>query len=486
MAKGDDPLFLRSSEPDFDDQPRKQSVSGRQQFGLLNIMISLIYFAILFWAIRQYNVASSSLFQVIIGIIFGSGIVLVGLRLVGKYPRTLILGWMVVVIGYVVIAASSITLNFDTTGGWFTDENLRVVVTKSILILPPLVFLIGAIWYLSQFKRSNNQDALLGILDLSTERNMPLAPGVQAFAEQSLGVIQVRAETLAELLRRGIDLPEALDSLPALLPRSTRLLIRMGSLSGDLGRGLREASVARKLQLPLLRTVWSQLAYLAWVGCTGFFVTTFLAYFILPKFEAIFYDFGVELPEITKFLIRVTHVLVDYFWVPFLLGFGLAVAFVISYFGSGGMSVPLFDRLLRRRHSLLILRSLLLFIEAEQPIALAMSLLAHWYPTFWVRKKLAKASVDVGYGQDWIDALRSRGLLTGSDVGVLSSAQRAGNLAWAIRELIETSERRRGFRLQALMQLVFIGSMLIMGAIVFLIAVAYFTPLTTLIGKLSS
>jgi type II secretory pathway component PulF len=208
-------------------------------------------------------------------------------------------------------------------------------------------------------------------------------------------------------------------------------------------------------------------------------------YFILPRFEAIFHDFGVELPEITKFLIRWSHLAVDFFFVPVLLGFVLGVCFVGSMFTGGGMYIPLIDRLLGRRHTILILRCLVLFVEAEQPMSSALDLLAHWYPTNWVRRKLSKASSDVSHGHDWIDSLHSWRLLTASDVGLLNSAQRAGNLAWALRELVATSERRWSFRLQALMQLVFIGSMMILGAFVFLLAVAYFAPLTTLILRLS-
>ena len=114
-----------------------------------------------------------------------------------------------------------------------------------------------------------------------------------------------------------------------------------------------------------------------------------------------------------------------------------------------------------------------------------MNRLARWYPTHWVRNKLKLVAADVEQGHDWLESLQSTRLLKATDVGVLASAQRAGNLPWAIRELIATAERRWSFRLLGIMEIVFIGSLLIFGAFVFLLAVAYFSPLITLIQRLS-
>ena len=72
-----------------------------------------------------------------------------------------------------------------------------------------------------------------------------------------------------------------------------------------------------------------------------------------------------------------------------------------------------------------------------------------------------------------------------NDAAVLASAQRVGNLDWALRELAESSDRRLGYRLQFWLQLIFPLIVLAVGALVFLLAVAYFLPLVTLITKLA-
>ncbi len=98
----------------------------------------------------------------------------------------------------------------------------------------------------------------------------------------------------------------------------------------------------------------------------------------------------------------------------------------------------------------------------------------------------ARPPLDATQGVEWTEALFENGLLTPSDVGVLASAQRAGNLAWALRELAETGERRWAYRLQAWSQLLFVLTMLVLGLLVFVLAVAFFLPLITLIERLAS
>ena len=85
----------------------------------------------------------------------------------------------------------------------------------------------------------------------------------------------------------------------------------------------------------------------------------------------------------------------------------LLVFLPFSFVGWVNYDVPFFDRLLKRRHAALILRSLSLFVEAGKPIEEGLSTLASHYPTWWVRRKLIKADGEVRHGADWIDSLQA-------------------------------------------------------------------------------
>ena len=107
-------------------------------------------------------------------------------------------------------------------------------------------------------------------------------------------------------------------------------------------------------------------------------------YFIVPKFEAIFKDFGVSLPQVTILVIDASHFLIKYglitVWIP-LFELALLVFLPLSFLSWSNYTIPLFDRLLGRRHTALVLRSLALMVEGGKPIALGLSTLAQHYPT---------------------------------------------------------------------------------------------------------
>ena len=156
-----------------------------------------------------------------------------------------------------------------------------------------------------------------------------------------------------------------------------------------------------------------------------------------------------------------------------------------SFSGWMNYKVPLFDRLLIRRHTALVLRALSIVIEANKPIALGLSTLASHYPTRWIRRRLKRVEKDVRLGTDWIAALWRAGILRKTDVEVLGSAASVGNLAWALRELAETCERRLEFRIQAAVQTLFPLAVIMIGLVIGLFAVSYFIPLVVIIGELA-
>jgi type IV pilus assembly protein PilC len=147
--------------------------------------------------------------------------------------------------------------------------------------------------------------------------------------------------------------------------------------------------------------------------------------------------------------------------------------------------LPIFDRLLRRRHAALVLRALSVVIEANRPMATGLAIVAAHYPTRWIRRRLTKAERDVRLGADWIDALWRAGIIRRSDAEVLASAASVGNLAWACRELADTADRRQQLRLQILIQTLFPIAVILMGLTIGFLCLAYFVPIVTLIQRLT-
>jgi protein transport protein HofC len=338
-------------------------------------------------------------------------------------------------------------------------------------------------------KTSTQQESLLWALAIASERGVPLSPAALAFADQFDSAYRWRAQLLASLLDEGKTLPEALDEIPGLISRDAGVLVRAGWSTGTLPEALREAAALRAARQAAWGSMGARLAYMVWLLVSLQVVTGFVLYSIAPRFEAIFRDFGLPLPQLTVYTIQASHWVIGRGGIPtVLLGTLELAALAILPFGLFNVfewDIPLIDSLFRRRHTALLLRTLALTVEGNQPITHGIAALADDYPSGWVRRRLRKANLDVERGRDWVEALRVQGLINPADAAVLASAQRVGNLPWALRETSKAAERRLGYRLQFWSQTLFPIAVLGVGLVVFVFAVAYFFPIVRLIEVLA-
>ena len=145
-------------------------------------------------------------------------------------------------------------------------------------------------------RRSTRQDALLSVLAIAAEREMPLAPAVGAFADQYRGGSFRRLINLADRLSGGAAVAEALQRSQKLVSRDAVLMAWVGEAAGRLPRALRMAATTRSTQLPIWTTITTRLSYILGLMLTMQIMTALMLYFIMPRFEAIFRDFNVSLP----------------------------------------------------------------------------------------------------------------------------------------------------------------------------------------------
>jgi type II secretory pathway component PulF len=366
---------------------------------------------------------------------------------------------------------------------WVTLKAMALV----LMAIGAVVLVITAGFVVARL-RTARQDALLAILSIATERGLPLAPAIAAFADQFRGRAHRRVMSLAALIHGGAPLPEAMEQTRRVASRDTILLAWVGHNTGKLARALRLAGDARPARLAAWSALASRLAYLLVIMLVAEGISAFQLYFIVPKFEAIFKDFNVPLPSVTVSMINLSHMAGGYVAIADLIVLGQIGLFLYIPFSFGGWvnyRVPVFDRLLARRHAALVLRALSVAIEADKPIALGLRTLSEHYPAPWVRRRLEKVLLDVRLGADWIEALWRTGVIRKADAEVLASAASVGNLAWACRELADTAERRQQLRMQVLTQALFPLALILLGLAVAFLCLGYFVPLVMLIERLA-
>lgn len=361
-----------------------------------------------------------------------------------------------------------------------------MIVLILILLFGVLAALAVLVTFVVLQNRRRRQDSLLSLLTVAVERGIPLAPAVDAFAREYGGRTRWRAEQLAGLLRAGWRLPDALHAVGGLVPANAQLLIDVGHDTGSLAPALRYALESRGPYVAFWVQLGSRLAYLGGLLFFAFTILSFMMLKIVPAFKKIFDDFEAELPSITIFLINISSLAAD--WIGLLPG--LICAFLVPLlvlwgFGALPFSLPLVDRLMRRLYVASLLEALSLVVSKQRPVEETIAAMARWCRRRPIRRRLEAVCADLAQGENWCESFSARGLIGTTDLIVLKSAQRAGNLSWALREMAQSGRRRIAYRLTALLQVAYPLVILSLGFLAMIYAVGFFIPVVSLIQRLT-
>lgn len=331
------------------------------------------------------------------------------------------------------------------------------------------------------------KETMLWLVANAAERGMPLAPGIQAVGELCGGGFRLRANRVADLLTGGASLSEALDRVPGIFPAGGIVYTRMGWEGLELGRALRVEGEAATAGRGKAQGWALRIAFLIWTLIAIQMIFGFMIFFIMPKFEAIFADFGVDLPAVTKVVITASSYLAES---PFLGLVLLAEVAILPFlpmvfFDPMHWRVPVIDWWFRRRHGGVVARVLATEVEGGRPVEPALGRLSRVYPGAFVRGRLRRVARRAAGGMAWVESLRRSGLIGATDAAVLASAERVGNLSWALRDVADAADRRFGRKLMAWSQLLFPVVVMGVALVVGVYAAAYFLPLVKLIEMLA-
>ena len=371
---------------------------------------------------------------------------------------------------------------------------LRIVVAAvlALSLLGALVFVAGfpglLIWtgllivgltLLVQLPRARRR-ATLDLLTLAIEKRMPLSPVIRAFAADHWS--KRRLLRLADDLDRGMPLKTALEAEKGLLPREGLAAAKMGEATGDLAGAFRQARATDVMITPLRQAFFGHTLYLVSLAFVIPLLFTFVMVFIIPKYIAIFDDFGIALPNATVWMV-ITFRLLS--WAGFCLpivGAAALIYVVLCY--AEFWPLPALSWGLRFERGRL-LRALALATESQRPLSETLVALAQDDSQPQTARRLLACGYEVRAGTNWTISLMKHGLIGLHDAVLIDAAGRLHNLPWALREAADGNDRRLMYRLEAAMNVVSPLVVLGWGAIIFVFAVGCFLPVARLIQALS-
>ena len=243
---------------------------------------------------------------------------------------------------------------------------------------------------------------------------------------------------------------------------------------------------SRKIRMK--RQIVSVLAYPMFVLLITIGVLYFMLSFVVPMFASVFQQFGKELPEITKFVVRISNHFNEILLIVLLVGISLGVIHTLSknkmtykrVTSYMLLKMPYFGGLIRKIYLARFCQSLSLLLSAKTPLITALELTEKMIAFYPLKLALNETRKDILKGEDLANSLRKHTFFTSKIISLTTIGEQTNELdnmyeglAKQYNDEIDHSTKMIGTILEPLM-------ILIIGGIVGFILIAMYSPIFNL------
>ena len=357
----------------------------------------------------------------------------------------------------------------------------------AVFIFFPLILFGFGFWA----ARNARQSQFLWTLALAVKEQFPLADEVDAFAMSQPPRVKKRLAVLAGRLRDGYGLGESLELTTGLIPTPVATEIRLAESTGNLPTALPEIAARTTHQMATSRegnSLALTIFYVWALTIVLFLVAGFVFIFIVPKFKNIFESFGIELPEMTVSLVRLSDLVVEN-TLPVLCAAGLLEVVVLGgmlmyFIGWGNLNLPLLMRWFPRWDAPPLLRGLSRVISSGQSLPDVVREMSRRHLRADMRNRLSRIEDGLSAGQPFWMPLRAEGFINTAEADALAAAQRVNNLPWVMRTIADSMDRTGRHRLLSVIEYVKPIAVIGVGIMVGYFVIGMFMPIVRLVEEL--
>jgi general secretion pathway protein F len=216
------------------------------------------------------------------------------------------------------------------------------------------------------------------------------------------------------------------------------------------------------------------------MGVVGFLLT-----FVVPKITKLFDDMGADLPLITRVVVGISGFMQSYWWLLTLLAAAGYYAFRRWYATDSGrhkvddvlLRIPVFGGMLSMVAISRFASTLATLMNAGVPLLSALGIVRNLLGNVILQDVVETAQVQVREGRALNRPLRESGRFPPMVIHMIAVGERTGDLAPMLERVSTSYESQVNRRLETLSSLLEPLMILIMGGVVFVIALSILLPM---------
>ncbi len=326
------------------------------------------------------------------------------------------------------------------------------------------------------------------------DAGLPILRSLRILAGQCKpGVLKNALGDVVDDIESGLTLSEAFAKHPKAFDRLYCNMVRAGEAGGALEAILQRLADFKEKAQSLKRKIKGAMVYPIVVITVAVTIVGFILYFIIPKFEMIFKDFGVDLPKMTVFLINASHFVVDYAPVCIAAPFVMYIILKLLYKTKIGayvldwilLRIPVMGQIAGKSTVARTMRTLGTLVTSGVPILEAIAIVRETAGNAVFERVFTRIYDSIREGETISVPLKESRLVDDIVVNMIDVGEETGDLDTMLNKIADNYDEEVEVLVESLMSLLEPIMIVVLGGIVGFIVIALFLPLVQLISKLS-
>ncbi len=307
------------------------------------------------------------------------------------------------------------------------------------------------------------------------------------------GVLKNALIDVVDDVESGSTLSEAFGKHPKCFDRLYVNMVKAGEAGGALEIILKRLADFKEKSQSLKRRITGAMIYPIVVLLVASGILTFIMIWIIPKFQKIFKDFGIPLPDITKFLMAVSEWFVKYWYILplFPLCVWLLLKLIrLSRTGAYALDrvslwIPLIGKLIEKTIVARTMRTLGTLVASGVPILEALSIVRETCTNAVFERMYQRVYESIREGDTIAQPLKESRLVDDMVVNMIDVGEETGDLDSMLYKIADVYDEEVNVLVEWLLKLLEPLMTVILGFMVGTIVIALFMPLISLLDNLS-
>jgi len=347
--------------------------------------------------------------------------------------------------------------------------------------------------FMARFRRFKLSDvnAFTRELYTLTKAGLTLLSSLEVIGEQDRNpVLKKIVDGLIQNIRGGASISDSLQRYPKIFSALYVNMVRAGEISGRLEQILERLILIGEAEEKLQMRVKSALRYPTLVLSALVIAFVIITNFIIPRFAALFAKGGVALPLPTRILLGIHDAFTRYGWLTAILAVVLGIFLVRFLKTPAGkllkdralLRVPVFGPLVLKADMSRFARIMALLIQSGIPALRALEIAEGSADNKVVSEAINKIRVSVTEGTSMTQPMKESGIFPPSVVRMVRVGEETGKIDELLLRVSEYYDMQVEYTVTNLMVLIEPMLIVVLGSMVFVLALGMFLPMWNMIS----